>query len=341
MAEWVILLKIFLLLIAALLAVSPTGSLAGEKRPPGSAAGAYGGPIIDAHNHPKRHRSLLEEFFAQAKEADVEKVVVMTTPNEYRKKEKGEEFLRRSRSFSRAVVLCSADFAGHIFSGNLARARRELDRIRKNLKNGDCRGIGEVGLRNYDKTAKAGGSNRGQPELSIDLDHEMVMEALGLADTHGAPFVLHIEPVYSVKGVDNLSAVKNWYKRICRRFPKAKLIAAHTGMMSPKDIEELFLACGNLYADFKFMHHRGSVTGFQDLHPMNGLDFTIFPHWRRMMNKYPDRFLFASDWKYGRRSSFDDFTGHIDSARRMLGVLDPATQRKVMYDNAKRIFSID
>lgn len=282
--------KILTIPFVVFLAISPSFSIAGEKRAPSPAAVAYLGPIIDAHNHPHRKSSRIQEFFEQAEAANVANAVIMTTPNDYRKNSR--ELLRRSRSFSRAVVLCSANFAGFIHTGNLSLARRELGRVRDNLKNGVCKGLGEVGLRHYDKTAKTGGIGRGQPEVLIGLDHELVLEALKLADTYGIPVILHIEPVYSVKGIDNLSKVKDWYKRVCRQFPKAKLIAAHNGMMAPKDIEELFLACGNLFADFKFLHSKGAVAGFQDLHPLNGLDFKLFPHWIRMMSKYPDRFIF-------------------------------------------------
>lgn len=312
---------------------------ASEKKRAASAAGRYRGPVIDAHNHPKRKDHHLQAFFEQAREANVEKVVVMTTPNEFRKH--GNDMLRNSRSYPGAVALCTANFVGFIHRKNEERARREFEWMKADLTSGVCGGVGEVGLRHYDKTAKEGGSNRGQDVVLVDLNHPLVLEMLGLADGRGAPVVLHIEPVYSPAGIDNLSKVKNWYKRICRRFPGAKLIAAHNGMMSPGDLEALFSSCGNLFADFKFMHNRGSITGFQDLHPMNGLDSGLFPQWRKMIGKYPGRFLFASDWKYGRRGSFEDYTGHIRAVREMLGVLPPAVQRKVLYENAKRVFSID
>ena len=279
------------------------------------------------------------EFFGKAKAANVEKVIVMTTPNDYRKD--GQRLLENARKFSRAITLCSSDFAGFIHAEDLDRARRELEQVREDLKNGVCAGVGEVGLQHYDKTAKQGGSNRGQPEVSIDLNHALVLEMIGLADRHGAPIILHIEPVYSVAGIDNLSEVKNWYKKICRRFPRVKLIAAHNGMMSPKDLEDLFLSCGNLFADFKFIHSRSAFAGFQDLHPMNNLDFELFPPWGHMMQKYPERFIFGSDWKYGRRNSFDDYAGHIQAVRKILGVLPPTVQRKVLYGNAKRVYSVD
>ncbi len=331
-----IVLRILVVILGLLLAILPSSPEASEKKEP--APGPYRGPIIDAQNHPKRKSAPLAEFFGQAREANVEKVIVMKTPNDYRK---SNRLLRDSRPYSRAIVLCPADFVGFIHRENEERARREFDRLKADLTNDTCAGVGEAGLRHYDKTAKKGGSNRGQPEVLVNLNHPLVLEMLGLADGRGVPVVLHIEPVYSPAGIDNLPEVKDWYKSVCRRFPGAKLIASHNGMMPPGDLEELFLSCANLFADFKFMHHRGAAAGFRDLHPMSDLDFEIFPHWRKMIRKYPGRFLFASDWKYGRRGSFEDYAGHIRTVREMLGVLPPAVQRKVLYENAKRVFSID
>ncbi|HBK78133.1 MAG TPA: hypothetical protein DDZ83_00325 [Nitrospinae bacterium] len=319
--------------------VQPQQVFSGEKRRSNSAASPYRGPIIDAHNHPKRKKIHLKEFFGEAKAANVEKVIVMTTPNDYRKGE--QRLLRNARNYSRAIILCSSNFVGFIHVEDLDRARRELRQVREDLKNGVCGGVGEVGLRHYDKTAKQGGNYRGQPEVLINLDHALVLEMISLADRHGAPVVMHIEPVYRVAGIDKLSEVKKWYKKTCRRYPRAKLIASHNGMMSPKDLEDLFLSCANLFADIKFLHSRGLVAGFQDLHPMNDLDLELFPHWGQMIKKYPERFIFGSDWKYGRRRSFGDYTGHLRAVRKMLEVLAPTIQRKVLYENAKRVFSID
>jgi len=271
--------------------------------------------------------------------AGVEKVIVMTTPNDYRKIRRS--LLRNARNFSRFRTLCSANFVGSIHAKNYDQAQRDFEDMKTNLKNSICIGIGEVGLRHYDKTAKQGGNNRGQPVVLVNLNHKMALRMFRLADIHNVPVVLHVEPVYSVDATDNLLEVKNWYKNICHKFSRAKLILAHNGMMSPKDLEELFLSCGNLFADFKFMHSRGAIAGFQDLHPMNDLNFKLFPHWGHMIQKHPERFIFGSDWKYGRRKSFEDYARHIQTVRKMVGILSPAIQRMILYENAKRLYSID
>ena len=307
------------------LADTPERPLSGRK---------YGGRIIDAHNHPNR-RSRLAGFFAEVDRAKVEKVIVMVTPNWYRKG-KSDKILSESQKHQKAIPLCSADFVGQSFKGRRDEAGEGLRNIARMLDEGRCKGIGELGIRHYDKSR-----NGKQHEVAIPLDDSFVHQALALADRFAVPIVFHIEPVYKPKDINDLAKIKAWYESVCRRYPRARLIAAHNAMMSPADLEDILLACGNLYADFKFMHNSGSVFGFQDLYPFNDLDFRLFEHWAVMMEEYPNRFLFGSDWKYGRnRGNFDDYSGHIEKVRQIIGSLRQDVQEMVLYTNAKQIFGI-
>jgi predicted TIM-barrel fold metal-dependent hydrolase len=319
------------------LSLMTLGDAAGQQELP-LGQGKYEGPIIDAHNHPNR-ASRVDEFFALVDRAGVEKVIVMSTPNWYRKG-KGEEIIEKSLRHSTAMALCSADFIGHRFQGQTATAQRGIDTFAAKLGDGRCQGIGELGIRHYDKTRTGA-----QDEVILALDDGFVDQALALADRYGATVVFHIEPVYQPKGIDNTQQIKAWYGRICRRYTRARLISAHTGMMGPADLEEILLACGNVYADFKFMHSKVALFGFQDLHPINDLDYRFFEPWAALIEKYPDRFIFGSDWKYGRKKSgddsFDKYLRHIKKVRRMIGSLRPDVWEKVLYTNAKRVFGLE
>ena len=154
--------------------------------------------------------------------------------------------------------------------------------------------------------------------------------------------VLHIEPVYRPRAIDNLARIKRWYKSVCRKYPRARLITTHSGMMSPADLEEIFLSCPNLFADFKILHSRGAVIGFADLHGVNDLEFRFFGHWTAMFEKYPDRFIFGSDWKEGRTrgSQRRNYRKHIARVREMLGALPPSVQKRLAYANAKSVYRL-
>ncbi len=324
--------------ICALSALALTGCAAdGNER--NRDRQAYTGNIIDAHSHPrKQNREKLARHFAEAAKAGVVRIVVMRTPNDYRKN-KRNKLLRQAARFANVTTFCSPDFAGHIHKGRLARARAGIDKIRRELEAGRCAGIGEMGLRHYDKRWARGG---GQAEVIVPLDHPLVHQALALADQHAAPVLLHIEPVYLPRNIDNVDRIKRWYKRVCKRYPRARLIAAHPGMMSPPDLEELLLACSNLFADFKILHGRGSVIGFADLHGVNNLDTGFYKHWVKIFESYPDRFIFGSDWKDGRRRGYSkrSYRKHMDNVREMMRVLSPSTQKKLAYSNAKRVYRL-
>ncbi len=113
-------------------------------------------------------------------------------------------------------------------------------------------------------------------------------------------------------------------------------------MMSPPDLEELLLSCTNLFADVKVLHTEGAVSGFSDHYAVNDLDFRFFKHWAAIFEKYPDRFIFGSDWKEGRRRGYRgrSYRRHIDLVRKMIGSLSPPVQKKLAYSNAKRVFRL-
>jgi len=178
--------------------------------------------------------------------------------------------------------------------------------------------------------------------LVIPLDHTLVHAVLEAANLHAAPIVLHIEPVYKPWSINKLPQVKRWYKEVCKKYPRVRLVAAHTGMMSPPDLEELLLSCPTLFADVKVLHGEGAVSGFADLYPVNDLDLLFFEQWAMMFEKYPDRFIFGSDWKEGRRRGYRgrSYRKHIEHVRKMIGSLSPSVQKKLAYSNAKKVFRL-
>ncbi len=300
---------------------------------------AYEGRMIDSHSHPRKEsKKKLARHFADAAKAGIERVIVMQTPNDYLNSRR-EKQLKRAAQFTNVTILCSSNFAGYIYRDEIELARMEVVKIIEDLEAGRCAGVGEVGLRHYDKRWARGG---GQHVLILPLDHPLIHAVLTAANLHAVPVVLHIEPVYKPWSANKLPEVKRWYKEVCMKYPRVRLVAAHTGMMSPPDLEELLLSCPNLFADVKVLHSGGAVSGFADLHPVNDLDFRFFEHWATMFEKYPDRFIFGSDWKEGRRRGYRgrSYRRHIDRVRKKIGSLSSSVQKKLAYSNAKRVFRL-
>lgn len=115
-------------------------------------------------------------------------------------------------------------------------------------------------------------------------------------------------------------------------------------MMPPADLQELFELCPNFYADIKFTHNKGMYWGFSDLHTVSDLDFRFHQRWAQSIERYPDRYMYGSDWKFGlnksSRQAMSDFVGHITMVRKIVGSLRADAQDKFMFENARRIFSL-
>ncbi len=75
--------------------------------------------MIDAHGHPRQvARAKLAAHFKDVSAAGVERVIVMRTPNDFRK-EKPEIQLRRATRFANVTVPCSSNFVGYIHPGQI------------------------------------------------------------------------------------------------------------------------------------------------------------------------------------------------------------------------------
>ncbi len=185
-------------------------------------------------------------------------------------------------------------------------------------------------------------SRRGrQPVVTVPLDHPLVHQVLSLADAYSVPLVLHIEPVNPGDGSNRIVEIKRWYQAVCEAYKNVQLIAAHTGMMSPADLEELLLRCPNLHADFKVLHSVRAINGFAHLHCVNDLDFQFFEEWAALIERFPDRFVFGSDWKDQRHGYTEtSYAAHIREVRRIIGSLAPHVQQRIAYTNAKRLFRL-
>jgi hypothetical protein len=96
---------------------------------------------------------------------------------------------------------------------------------------------------------------------------------------------------------------------------------------------ELLAAHPNLYMSLKF---RRPGTG-GGTNPLDG-DASIRPGWLRLMERFPDRFLMATDTHVYPSARRNRFTGR--PAQALLRDLPPPLARAVAYDNARRLFRL-
>ena len=332
-------LLIFCALVPATASAAENPLEAHVERPYGAVP--YEGPIVDVHTHPMLWK-VGDTYFEQARASGIVHSILMGTPGTYRKGS-SQVYYPVANRLEDVSSLCSTDFVG--IAGMLKYenwARTVLYRAFEDFESGRCIGFGEVGLSHYNKPQKhPSGRGRYQHSVQLRLDHPLIVEMLAFANQHSATVAFHIEPFYSPDKIDRLTEVMAFYRRICTRYPGAKLIAAHNGMMPPETLEALFRDCPNIYADIKFTHSKGLYWGFSDLHIVSDLDFRLHERWAASMERFPERYLFGSDWKMGKGKSFDDFSGHIAIVRRIVGSLREDVQRMFMFENARVVYGID
>jgi hypothetical protein len=143
------------------------------------------------------------------------------------------------------------------------------------LKDGLYYGIGEVHFMNGFKPK---------------TDNRIFLLLIALAEEYQVPMMIHID-----------SGNEITFQKLCQANPKVRMIFAHAGgNLRPDHIEKILNSCGNVWVDF----------AARDPWRYDGIskpDHTLLPEWKKLVLKYPDRFITGTDpvWKVTRWSTWD------------------------------------
>tara|TARA_R110001583_G_scaffold179763_1_gene336678 strand:+ start:5340 stop:6236 length:897 start_codon:yes stop_codon:yes gene_type:complete len=109
-----------------------------------------------------------------------------------------------------------------------------------------------------------------------------------------------------------------------RHSPEAKIIWAHTGFSTdPAKVEAYLQRYPGLWCELSYRY--GITEGGQ-----------LTPEWRRLFEKYPDRFLIGSDTWVNER--WDNYASIMAAYRGWLKQLPAEAAEKIAYRNAERLF---
>jgi len=108
--------------------------------------------------------------------------------------------------------------------------------------------------------------------------------------------------------------------------PGLRIIWAHAGMLEPAEVVEAMMAkYDSLYAD----------TSYRESDIMNE-DGSIDADWRRVIERFPDRFMVGSDtWT---NSQWAEYRELIDINRKWLSQFSRSVAERIAYKNAERLF---
>jgi predicted TIM-barrel fold metal-dependent hydrolase len=108
--------------------------------------------------------------------------------------------------------------------------------------------------------------------------------------------------------------------------PDLRILWAHAGMVEPAEVIEAMMAkYDSLYAD----------TSYRESDIMNA-DGSIDPGWRRVIERFPDRFMVGSDtWT---NSQWAEYRELIETNRQWLSRFSRPIAERIAYKNAERLF---
>jgi hypothetical protein len=228
------------------------------NRPFRKARNGYRGPLIDTHTHvvkggARRVTMRLSDVINELKEAGVERLIVLPTPNEEIMRGKDENVqLRReivSNKDVQAVELCGSTELMRWMHDAYRKGYEESDlkerlaRLRRNLKEGICKGIGEIGPYHFDK-------KEGQAEIEFPMNFRPFLALAALAAELDVPFDVHAEPL-TPEGRSYEEQVFGGVALLYKLYPNLKLILSHTGMTNTDNARALLRTYPKLMMNLK------------------------------------------------------------------------------------------
>lgn len=120
------------------------------------------------------------------------------------------------------------------------------------------------------------------------------------------------------------------------RYPKLKLILAHSAMTNVANARRILGLYPGLVLDIKTIHKHKN---WRNLEQIIDRRFRLYEDWARLFEEMPDRFIVETDAKFGRRRySISRYDTEVARMRRLLGSIDPEAARMIGFDNAARMF---
>lgn len=262
--------------------------------------------FVDAHTHMMVENLTPDEEIALLKKAGISRVVLM-----HNEPEVIADLARKYKGFV-------------IPSLSLTRPTPKSVRLDENT--------GALMTKLYaDRTICSFGEMSG-PDFSANS--EPVRAIYAAAAASGAPVNLHID----LAKPENIAAVE----AALSAYPKMHLVLAHLGWTAgPELIGRLLDTYPNLYTDLSIRLDPPGPLPWRN----NGVDLSVLraddtfqPEWRALIERHPDRFLFAMDINsFGKRYTMTEEL--VSTARKALAPLPRKIQEAIAHGNIERLLS--
>ena len=209
-----------------------------------------------------------------------------------------------------------------------------LEVVKGDLKTGNYFLMGEHEFRHYPspEQVKAGRTDR---DITIPLDGPAGQALFQLSEETGVAFQIH----YEIE--DRLLPV---LEQMLTRYPKAKVIWCHLAMIRYPDRAKTYTPdyVSSLIERFPGLHFDLAMPPPQEVYGPSGVhDATLYKdghlddRWKAVLEKYPDRFVAASDY---RPPIEQMYTNNMQRQRNLiLAELNEEARHKIAFGNAWRL----
>jgi hypothetical protein len=213
--------------------------------------------------------------------------------------------------------------------------RQFLATVEKDLRSGGYFMMGEHEFRHLPSPEQLAAAKA--RDITIDLAGPAGQTLFQISEQHGVAFQIH----YEIE--DRLLPA---LETMLGRYPKAKVIWCHLAMIRHPERAKKYGPdyVASLIGRFPALHFDLAVPPAGHIYkPTGARDATIYnpsgelnSEWRTVMEKFPTRFLAASDY---RPQIEQQYAANIQRQRKLLGELSAPTRQLVAFGNAWRLIT--
>lgn len=283
----------------------------------------YSGPLFDAMAQIESDKH--DAVVSALKDTGIYRMALFA--RQHRKRNGEATVLALKREFPEQIVMGTAK----PFSEREDLSDEFLKRIETCLKDPRYQFIGEIMFAHADKSH---GEQTLEGERYVAAGGKNVYRLLAAVEKKGVPVMVHWE-------------VYNWerdapqFRALLSAFPKVTFIWPHAGFASSEQVDQVLSSYPNMVVTLSKKESDQRALSSAEKEEVLGGGIVdecgnLLPDWRALIEKCPDRFMFATDAHKDFR--WKKYNKIVERWRMILGQLPDRTAQMLAWRNAERVY---